>query len=104
MLSTTIDAVKAILRSDPSISVVERNLLLSALRSGANPPKGETTSERVRRILRRHEGASRLGVSLRTFDKLCKQGALKKYVLPGRTRAAGVLECDLNALLMAERK
>jgi len=38
-------------------------------------------------------------MSVRSFDKLCKQGVLKKRVLPGRTRAAGVLESDLVNLL-----
>jgi predicted DNA-binding transcriptional regulator AlpA len=59
----------------------------------ANPPcpPPDTTP----RILRRAEVANRLSLSLRTVDKL----PIKKIKLPGRTRAAGFLESDINALL-----
>jgi hypothetical protein len=40
-----------------------------------------------------------LGRSLRSIDQLAASGALKRRVLPGRTRAAGFLETDILALL-----
>jgi len=100
MLNTTHDAVKAVLKADPSISVVERNQLLFALRNGPHTSKSETATERVARIIRRAEAARRLSCSLRTVDKLAASGALMKRKLPGRKRAAGFLESDVNALLV----
>ena len=49
----------------------------------------------VPRILRRAAVAQRLSISLRTVDKL----PIKKIKLPGRIRAAGFLESDVNDLL-----
>jgi hypothetical protein len=71
---------------------------LALLRRGTDPSKPENTGIPPR-IIRREEGARRMACSLRTFDKLCKEGVLKKHVLPGRTRAAGILESDLIELL-----
>jgi hypothetical protein len=97
MLPTTYDAVKAVLKADQSILVPERNQMLAAIRRGgaAAKPPIQTTSETGPRVLRRAEVARRLSVSLRTVDKL----PVKKFRLPGRSRAAGFLEADVNALL-----
>lgn len=54
------------------------------------------------RLLRRAEAARRLGCSLRLVDRLAKDGALVKRKLPGRKRAAGILESDLLALIAEE--
>lgn len=54
------------------------------------------------RLLRRTEAAPRLGCSLRLVDGLAKDGALVKRRLPGRKRAAGILESDLLALMADE--
>jgi hypothetical protein len=37
-------------------------------------------------------------------DRLAKEGALAKRKLPGRIRAAGILESDLLALMTEEAK
>ena len=50
-------------------------------------------------MVRRGAAALRLGVSLRTVDKLAKAGFLPRRVLPGRVRAAGFCEADLGALI-----
>jgi predicted DNA-binding transcriptional regulator AlpA len=99
MLSTTSDAIRSILKADPSISVVERNQLLAALRNGANAAKTETVTDRVSRIIRRREAAERLSCSLRLVDRLASTGVLPKRKLPGRVRASGFLESDLLALI-----
>ncbi len=66
------------------------------IRTGAGASKPTAPPpERVPRILRRGEVARRLSVSLRTVDKL----PVAKFKLPGRQRAAGFLESDINALL-----
>jgi len=97
MLPTTYDAVKAVLKADQSILVPERNQMLAAIRNGgtAAKPAIQATPEIGPRVLRRAEVARRLSVSLRTVDKL----PLKKFKLPGRHRAAGFLESDLNSFL-----
>lgn len=96
MLPITLDAVRATLKTDPTVSLRDRARLLALLRTAdtpANPPSPLPDSPP--RILRRAEVATRLSLSLRTVDKL----PIKKIRLPGRTRAAGFLESDINALL-----
>ena len=99
MLPTTYDACKSILRADPSIGVPDRNHLLALLREGPGAPKSEPPTLGTPRILRRKTTAERLGRSLRAVDMLAQQGILRKIKLPGRQRAAGFLEDDVNKLL-----
>ena len=96
MLPTTLDVFRAGLKADPTISPSDRNRLLAMLRNGAapgNPPAPPVDTGP--RLLRRAEVARRLSVGLRTVDKL----PIKKFKLPGRKRAAGFLESEINALL-----
>jgi predicted DNA-binding transcriptional regulator AlpA len=97
MLATTIKIVRSGLESDPTLTSADRAKLMAVLRNGAMPrTKPETPPpDNPPRLLRRAEVASRLSCSLRTVDKL----AIKKVKLPGRQRAAGFLESDINALL-----
>jgi predicted DNA-binding transcriptional regulator AlpA len=96
MLPTTLDVFKASLKADPTVSPADRARLLALLRAGSAPVSPLfPPPEAVPRILRRAEVANRLSLSLRTVDKL----PLKKVKLPGRQRAAGFLESDINALL-----
>lgn len=98
MLPTTIEATRAMLRADPSLTPNDRNRLLALLRNhGKADP--EPTAERVERILRRAEAARRLGCSLRAIDTWARTGIIQKVRLPGRTRAAGFRECDIAALI-----
>src|SRR5690349_744354 len=99
MLETTISAVRAILKADPSITVPERNQLLTALRNGPTKLLPAEALPTEHRLLRRSEAARRLGYSLRMVDRLAKDGLLPKHRLPGRKRCAGILERDLIALL-----
>jgi hypothetical protein len=100
MLKTTSDALKAVLRADPSLNVADRNRLLALLRGCQRQTPVETSAERTERIVRRAEAARRLSCSLRTVDKLAASGVLAKRKLPGRVRATGFLESDLVALLV----
>jgi len=96
MLATTLDIIRSGLKSDPTITVAERQKLLVVLRNGATPQsKTDAPPDNAPRLLRRAEVALRLACSLRTVDKL----PLKKVKLPGRQRAAGFREADVNALL-----
>ena len=52
------------------------------------------------RLLRRAEVAARLHVCTRVVDDLARRGALIRRAFPGRSRAAGFLESDIDALVM----
>lgn len=101
MLATTLEIIRSGLKSDPSLTPSDRARLLALLRNGAssNKPEAATTTDRVARIIRRREVAKRLSCSVRTVDKLAETGVLRKHKLPGRVRAAGFLESDLNIIL-----
>ena len=99
MLATTIRLLKAALEADPSLTAGDRVRLLALLRHGPNPPKLEGTVSKGPTILPRRLVAERLNRSLRLIDRLAQDGALKKVRLPGRERACGFLESDVNALL-----
>lgn len=95
---TTIEAIKAVLKSDPSVSVSQREEILNYIRRGG--PKHNTKQTNTSaRIVRRNEAAKMLGCSLRMIDRLLQQGVLKKIILPQRKRGAGVLEGDLLELM-----
>lgn len=99
MQHSTFEIIKATLKADQTVSPAERSRFLEALQQGPeNQPNPEPACPR---ILRRAEAAKRLGCSLRTVDNLCKEGTLKKRAFPGRQRAAGILEADLNAVIAA---
>jgi len=100
MLPTTIKIVRSGLESDPTLTSTDRNRLMAVLRNGVTPrSKTDFVSpDVVPRLLRRAEVARRLSCSLRTVDKL----PLTKVKLPGRQRAAGFLEADVNALLVGK--
>ena len=95
MLETTSDAVRAILKSDPTINPGDRTRMLSLLRDG---PRLDTNSTE-RRIIRRAEAAKLLGRSLRGVDLLREQGHLKPVIMPGRTRGGGFRIGDVYALM-----
>lgn len=100
MLPTTIDAVKSILRADPTVSPSDRARILNSVRTGGDgaaqpaPPQ-----ESGPRILRRVEVARLLGRSVRSVDHLSAQGILLRVTLPGRRRAAGFRLSDVQRLV-----
>ena len=102
MLATTIEIIRIALKSDPSLAPTQRARLLALFRNGVNSSKPEVPTDRVERLVRRAEAAKRLGCSLRLVDRLAKEGILPKRKLPGRTRASGILQSDLDALLAAK--
>ena len=97
MLSTTIDAIRAVLRMDVTVSGPERAKILFRLRRGDQERKGVPTREA--RLLRREVVAERLGCSVRAVDNLAAQGVLRKVTLPGRRRASGFREADIETLV-----
>ncbi len=100
MLMCTSDAVRAILRMDPTLDVQIRMRIVNAmLRVAKDPGKRPEPPQPVPCLIRREEVARRLAVSTRTVDHLRTDGVLQSVFLPGRTRAAGFRESDVNELI-----
>lgn len=99
MLQTTIEIIRSGLKADPSLTPNDRTRILAILRNGLNTTKTETPAEQVSRIIRRAEAARRLSCSLRTIDKIAREGVLTKRKLPGRERASGFLSSDVDSLI-----
>jgi len=97
MLPTTLKICRSGFEADPTVTPSDRSRFLAVLRNGSTPQNKPAAPppDNTPRLLRRAEVARRLACSLRTVDKL----PLKKIKLPGRQRAAGFLEGDVNALL-----
>jgi excisionase family DNA binding protein len=101
MLPTTIETIRSILKCDTTLNPADRSRILAALRSSVIPLKAVATSTSESRLVRRAEAAKRLGCSLRLVDRLAHDGVLPRRKLPGRRRAAGFLESDLDALIVS---
>ena len=102
MLDSTIELIRAGLKTDPTLSTAERAQLLVVLRSHGkqlHPHQAEREPIVAPKIIRRKQAAERLNSSLRFVDLIARQGILKKCVLPGRKRAVGILESSLSAIL-----
>ena len=98
MLGTTKEAVAAVLKGDPTVTVQDRTQLLAVLRDhGRTGSDGTITREP--RILRRKETARRLACTTRHIDNLAREGILTRIILKGRKRAAGFRESEVNALI-----
>ena len=99
LLQSTVDIIRSALRADPHACPADRARLLAVVRTGGGPQPKTAPPETGPRILARAEVARRLAKTTRFVDRLAQQGVLKKVRLPGRVRAAGFLESDVNALL-----
>ena len=93
MLQTTIDAVKAILSTDPSVNEEDKKALVEALK------KGPGVAAVHDRVLRRPEAARRLGVGVKALDLWKRRGVLEPVTIPGSSRALGFRESDVEALI-----
>ena len=84
MLQTTVNAMKEMLKADPSVSVPERQIIVAALRGkptvANQPPAVED------RLLSVRETARLLNVSTRQVHRLAQFGTLRKVkVSPRKT-------------------
>jgi hypothetical protein len=100
MLICTSDAVRAILRMDPTLDIQIRTRIINAmLKAAKEPSKTPEPPQPVPCLIRKEEVARRLSVSMRTVDHLVTDGALTKVYLPGRGRGLGFRESDVNELI-----
>ncbi len=100
MLPTTAEAVRALLKSDPTLTPADRQRIVHTIREhGREPEKEATRAAAPPRILRRAEVAARMGCSVRTVDHWVCCGLLRKLRLPGRSRCIGFLESDVLGLI-----
>ena len=97
MQTGTYDAVMTLLKADRTLQPRERARLIAAMSD--KPENGAAVPYVPEKLIRRQEAAARFGVSKRTVDLWAKQGLLTKRKLPGRKRAAGFVEAEINALI-----
>jgi len=101
MLSTTLDAIKSILRADPTITVSERLAIVACIREHGRrqPPQKEVNTDN--RIMRRKEVAELFSRNVRAIDRMAKDGILNKVQLPGRRKCCGFRSQDVARLIEA---
>ena len=99
MLSTTLDAIRAIVKADPSITAPERTALLATIRGQPNKTTNTHTEPRGERVIRPKAAGELLSRSPRGMHLLAEQGVLAKVYLPGRKRSAGFRLADVEALI-----
>lgn len=103
MMSATLEAIRAILRADPSVTPADRATILAAVRNhGKTDVKQASVGATEARILHRAEVAKRLGCSLRSVDNIARQGVVRKVFFPGRKRAWGFRLADIEMLIASE--
>ena len=98
-LQTTRDAVRSILKTDPTCSADDRQRVLDAMSGKAVAASGETVKAPPPRIVRFQDAAKRLGCHVHLLHQLAHAGAIRKCKLPGRVRCHGILAEDLERLL-----
>ncbi len=104
MLPTTADAMKALLRADPSLTPTDRARIIGAVRNHGREeqPVKVAAGPRESRVLPRAEVARRFNRSLRFVDHLAKAGILRRVKMPGRQRACGFLAEEVDRLMAGE--
>ena len=103
MLPTTLDAVKALLKADPTLTPADRSRVVASVRNhGREVEEKREGAPPEKRILQRAEVARRFNRSLRFVDHLAKAGTLRRVRLPGRERACGFLAEDVERLMTGE--
>ncbi len=82
--------------TDSTISLEEKQAILTSLRSGAG---GKTHD----RILRRKEAAERLGICPKTLDNWSLRGTIHPIRIKGSERAVGFRQSDVDAIIAGKR-
>jgi hypothetical protein len=101
MLPTTVDAVKALLKADPSVTPDDRIRIVSVIRNNGTAAAAAQPKATVeRRVLTRAEVARRFNRSLRFVDGLGNSGLLRRVKMPGRQRACGYMIEEVERLML----
>ena len=93
MNDTTRELLK-VARHDNTLTNAERQALVRLLNGDAN-----AVPTPAARILRRREVAARLSCTVRSIDRWCALGILPRVKLPGFSRASGIPESAVIALI-----
>lgn len=88
----TLTALAAIIEADPPQTEADRNRIVCLVTGAARTESGP-------RVLSRSEAAERLGVCVRVIDGMSAAGILPRVTLPGRRRAAGVRDVDVERII-----
>lgn len=99
MLYTTKVALTAILNTDPTITADHKKAILAIVRSYT--PK---QVDRIPRVIRRDEAAQLLGVSVKRIDQLSRAKILKRITIPGCSRAIGLTEASIRAIVEGQEE
>ena len=97
MLPTTHDAIRSMLKADPSITPQDRSTILATIKNHGNT--STPNNEQGPQLITRKQAAAMLNRSPRLIDLLAGSGALQRVTLPGRIRAAGFRRADVVALI-----
>ena len=101
MTDATIKIIEVTLKSDASVSPVQRSKILKFARNDANDAPVENRNAIEPRIYSRDEAAKLLGGKTTRFvDLLCRRGLLKKFTPPGNRRAIGISGESLRAFVL----
>jgi hypothetical protein len=93
MKETTIEILKSVLKTDPTITAEERSNLIQLFKGAPLCKKSDD------KLLKRKQVAEMLSSSTRLVDKLAVQGLLHKVTFRGRQRSAGYRRSEVEALL-----
>ena len=103
MNSNTMNAVRAVLTTDPTLSKARREKALAAIADSLDGPASNPceVSPSGPKVLGLGDAARHLSATKRTVGNLIRQGLLDKVVLPGRQRGLGVTLASLETLIKA---
>ena len=101
MNDTTIKILEVTLKSDASVSPIQRNKILKLARNEIADAPDEKRSGIEPKIYSRAEAAKLLGDKTTRFvDLLCRRGLLNKFTPPGNRRAIGISGESLRAFVL----
>lgn len=96
MKTTTLTAIAAILQADPPKSRADKETLTRAF--GLNDT-GAAAYQPADVMLTFEEAARRLGRKTKCIHALARRGVIRKAMMPGFSRASGVLASEIDRLL-----
>ena len=102
MLKTTIDALRAVLNTDPSMTPDKTRRAIAAIQAADAPPMTQQ-ADATKPIMSAREAARLLGLTTRTVRRLAKEGHITPLKLPGRKTAFGYDGDTVRALLSDKR-